>query len=372
MINIKNICIIGAGNIGVAAAAAISQNNQFNVTLLSSRAKDLSCPLKKIDTDSNTEILGNNIFLTDDYQDALKNCDLVIVTVPSFLIKNVIEQVSDFSIKMILFLPGYGGKEFFCNELQKKGCIIAGLDRAPYVARLSDSYTVKASKKKQIRLAVLKHEVSNELCKFVELLFGIPCTPIHNYLNVSFTPSNPILHTSRLYSMFKDASISTVFPRMIKFYAEWNDDSSSLLFKMDEELMQICKAFPKINLTDVIPNSVHYDSSTPELLTKKMRSISSLKNIDSPMKLMNNFYVIDLESRYFKEDFMFGLCNLKGFAVIANIQTPYMDNVLKWYEHLSGEQFFTEDNRFFCNPSTGCPQNFGLFSVEDIYNFYSA
>ena len=286
MFNIKNICIIGAGNIGIASAVEISQHEQFYVTLLTSHAKKLNGLFKNIDTISNKETTGKNIVVTDNYQDALKNCDLVIVTVPSFLIKNVVEQVSNFSIKMILFLPGYGGKEFYCKNLIEKGCLISGVDRTPYVARLSDPTTVHSSPKKHIRLAVLKNKASVQLCNLIENLFGIPCSPIQNYLNITFTPSNPILHTSRLFSMFRNATISTHFSRMIKFYAEWNDDSSSVLFKMDEELMQICKAFTKINLSDVIPNSVHYESNTPVLLTKKMKSITSLQNIDSPMKLV--------------------------------------------------------------------------------------
>ena len=271
---------------------------------------------------------------------------------------------------MILFLPGYGGKEFFCQKLKKKGCIIAGLDRSPYVARLSDKNTVKASSKKGIRLATLNKSVPIDLCLFIEKLFNIPCTPLKNYLTVTFTPSNPILHTSRLYSLFKDSNVEMKFQRMVKFYAEWNDFSSEILFNMDNELLNICKSLSEIDLSGVIPNSIHYESSTPELLTKKIKSINSLANIDSPMKLKDEYYIIDLESRYFQEDFKYGLALLKSFALITNVNTPYFDKVLKWYSQLSGEQLYSNNGEFNYSVIKSCPQNFNITTINDVINFY--
>ncbi len=372
MFNIKNICIIGAGNIGIAAAVDISQNESYSVTLLSSHANNLSNIFTKIDPLNDEKIVSKKINVTDDYNIALSNSDLVIVAIPSFLIKDVLSRVAEYkNIKMILFLPGYGGgKEFYCNRLRERGCLIAGVDRSPYVARLIDKYTVKASTKQHIRIAVLKNKPTEELCKFIESLFAVPCGVISNYLAVTFTPSNPILHTSRLYSLFKDADFDTCFSRMIKFYSEWDDFASKILFEMDEELKKLCNSFPNIDLSDVILNSVYYESETPQLLTKKITSIQSLSSIDAPMVKKENTYFIDGDSRYFKEDFMCGLSNLKCFAVIAGIKTPYIDTVLMWYGKISGVSFFDDEQNFIYNDVLGCPQNFGLYSISDIECFY--
>ena len=370
MVDIKNICIIGAGNIGMTAAIDISQKTTYKVTLLSSRANELNIPFKKIDSDTGIETIGKNIIVTNDYKSAMDDCDLAIITIPSFLIYEIIQKLPTNKLKMILFLPGYGGKEFYCKELHENGCIIAGLDRSPYVARLINKNIVKASSKKSVRLAILKNEITNELCYFVGNLFNIPCLPLKNYLTVTFTPSNPILHTSRLYSLFKDSNITTKFPRMIKFYAEWNDISSELLFQMDFELQQICKSYSQIDLSGVIPNPIYYESKTPKLLTKKINSIESLSNIDSPMKVKDDFYIIDLESRYFLEDFKYGLALLKAFALITNVETPCFDKVLKWYCRLSGDNLFDEQNRFIFSSIRSCPQNFNITTINDIISYY--
>jgi len=370
LVNIKNICIIGAGNIGVTAAVDISQNPSYKVTLISSRANEINNTFKKIDSDTGIETIGKNITVTNDYKEALNDCDLAIITIPSFLIYEIIKKLPKNKLKMILFLPGYGGKEFYCKELHENGCIVAGVDRSPYVARLLNKNTVKASSKKSIRLAILKDQISLDLCSFVEKLFKIPCMPLNNYLTVTFTPSNPILHTSRLYALFNDSSNKTKFPRMIKFYAEWNDASSELLFQMDSELQKICKSYPQIDLSGVVPNPIHYESPTPQLLTKKITSISSLSNIDSPMIKNDNFYLIDFNSRYFVEDFKYGLALLKAFALITNVETPYFDKVLKWYSRVSGDKLFDEQDKLNLSTIKSCPQNFNIITINDIINYY--
>ena len=372
MEEIKNISIIGAGNIGVAIAVDLSLNENHSITILTSRAKNLNKSFIRIDSDTNETIIGKNIKVTDDYSEALQDCDLLLITVPSFLIKNVMEQVQNYSPKRILFVPGYGGKEFFCKKLIEKGCIIAGFERVSHIARLTEPTIVRASKKKELYLACLNKSHTLQMCKEIEKLFKIQCKPVNNYLTVTLTPSNPILHTARLYSMFKDCDFSTPLERQIQFYSEWTDDSSRLLFEMDNELQQICISFSEIDLSGVKSLPIHYESPNITALTKKISSIPSFQGILSPLKEKNGIYYIDSESRYFKEDFMFGLCNLKGFALIAGIKTQAMDTVLSWYEKISGEKFWNDKGDFSGESikNTGVPQIFGINTKTDIYNYY--
>ena len=69
---------------------------------------------------------------------------------------------------------------------------------------------------------------------------------------------------------------------------------------------------------------------------------------------------------------MFGLCNLKGFALIAGIKTQAMDTVLSWYEKISGEKFWNDKGDFSGESikNTGVPQIFGINTKTDIYNYY--
>ena len=104
MVDIKNICIIGAGNIGMTAAIDISQKTTYKVTLLSSRANELNIPFKKIDSDTGIETIGKNIIVTNDYKSAMDDCDLAIITIPSFLIYEIIQKLPTNKLKMIIDL----------------------------------------------------------------------------------------------------------------------------------------------------------------------------------------------------------------------------------------------------------------------------
>ena len=374
MNEIKKVCIIGAGNIGVAIAVDLSLNENITVTILTSRAKDLNKDFMRIDSETNEKFVGKDIQVTDDYLKALDDCDLLIITVPSFLIKNIIDQVQDYSPKRILFVPGYGGKEFWCKKLIKKGCIIAGFERVSHIARLIEPTIVRASKKKELYLACLNKNHTEQMCREIEKLFKIQCKPVNNYLTVTLTPSNPILHTARLYSMFKECDFSTPLEKQIQFYTEWTDDSSKQLFEMDNELQLVCKSFSQIDLSGVVSLPRHYESTTIPALTQKITSIPSFKGILSPLRQDGNVFYIDSNSRYFKEDFMFGLCILKGFALIAGIKTPAFDTVLSWYEKISGENFWTKEHIFAGTSliNSGIPQNFGINTIKDIYDFYGS
>ena len=198
----QKVVIIGGGNVGVAAAVDISQNVQFKVVLFSSHANKIVGELCKINTDTEERIFAKNVLVTSDCKLALVSADIVIVTVPSFVAGKDVSFLSQYNPMMVIFVPGYGGKELYCDKLRKRGCIIAGLDRSPYVARFENYVTVRASSKKYIRVGCMRCEELNKIVPLVETLFKIPCTAVNNYLTVAFTPSNPILHTARLYSLF--------------------------------------------------------------------------------------------------------------------------------------------------------------------------
>ena len=370
--NIQKVCIIGAGNVGISLAVDISASSVKDIVLLTTKNELSSKEFTKIDSDSGKIFKTSRINVTTDYGKGIEGSDIVFITLPSFMIESCVKEVGKYSPKIIIFVPGYGGKEYFCEKLIEHGCLVAGFDRSPYVARLSGSYEVVASTKKSVRLGCMSREQSKYVCDLLSSFLSFECRAVDNYLTIAFTPSNPILHTARLYSMFKDAVVESSFPKMIKFYGEWNDSSSKVLLDMDLELQSICKSFSAIDLSGVIPLSVHYESDSVESLTKKIKSIKSWHNLDSPMKMNGETYFIDLESRYFQEDFSFGLCILKAYAQIVGVETPVMDSVLWWYQKLSGLQFIDSEGKLDIKTISfgSIPQRFGITKPSDVEKFY--
>lgn len=107
--------------------------------------------------------------------------------------------------------------------------------------------------------------------------------------------------------MWKDWKPGMSFERNPEFYCDWTIEAAELLIAMDEEFQSLLK---KIGLKeDAIPPILqYYESTDAESLTRKLHSIPAFKGILSPM-VVNQFgkYEPDFSSRYFTEDFPYGL-----------------------------------------------------------------
>lgn len=106
---------------------------------------------------------------------------------------------------------------------------------------------------------------------------------------------------------------------------------------IDSELQKMCKVLTEIDMRGVVSLKTHYESPTVSDLTRKIRSIPSFKGIYAPLiPTQSNEFRIDVNSRFFTEDFPYGLCIIKGFCEICGISTPYIDKVLQWYPGIYG------------------------------------
>ncbi len=133
------------------------------------------------------------------------------------------------------------------------------------------------------------------------------------------TPSNPILHTTRLRTIFGDWHTGVIYHSVPLFYENWDDTSSELLFACDEEIQKICKTFPEFELHYVKSLREHYNSTTVEAMTKKISSIVAFKGLTTPVLKVNGGFIPDLHSRYFTADFSYGLAIIKQIADFAKV-----------------------------------------------------
>lgn len=142
---------------------------------------------------------------------------------------------------------------FAAGEFLKKAVFIFGFQRVHSIARIREygKAVNVTSRKKEVQIGAIPKNRTREVCKIVEELLGIPAREVSNYLNVTLTPSNPILHTTRLYTMFRDYEEPMVYDQNIQFYAQWTEESSEMLLACDRELQNICKKFPNLDLHQV-------------------------------------------------------------------------------------------------------------------------
>lgn len=317
--------------------------------------------------------------VTSSLEEAFRDTDLVLCTYPAFLRKSFIDKIEHIinPDAILCFVPGYGGAEYSCTELIKRGVSVCGFQRVPYVARcetVADRLVANIlSIKHRLFVSAIPASRTIRIVSIIESLLDIPVTPLDEYLAVTLSPSNPLLHISGLYNVFGKMGKHTVFPHELKFYDEWNDTTSELLMTYDDELHSICDSLkPHFNLNEVVPLSKYYESPSPQQMTEKLKSIEPFKVVKVPLKRVSeNEYVVDLESRMFAEDFPFGVCIFKALAKLTGTDTPIIDMLLTFYKRISGKEYFRADGSFGRDINdTGIPQLNGLASVAQLASFY--
>lgn len=356
----RKVTVIGGGNIGTQFACACASKG-CEVTVFSSKPEAYDGMLEVIDENGKVTT-GKIVKATNSIAEAMDGCQLVYVAQPAFMLKGVADQMLPYITLglSICVLPGTGGAEFAFRECIKAGAVLCGIQRVPAVARL-EKYGKRVrceGLRDSLYLAAIPREEAPALAGIVSALFGIPCYTLPNYLSVTLTPSNPILHTTRLRTLFADFTEGKVYDRNPLFYGEWSDASSELLFACDEELQEMCRQIKKLDLHDVRSLKLHYESDTVPALTAKMQSIKSLHNLFSPMKKVDGGWVPDFKSRYFTADFPFGLAIIEELAGIVGTEIPNIHATMEWYREVTGDNSRLELSE--------C----GISSVEDIYKLY--
>jgi opine dehydrogenase len=104
---------------------------------------------------------------------------------------------------------------------------------------------------------------------------------------------------------------------------------------------------------------IHYESDTPEKLTRKIASIEGFKGIKTPMVETSEGFLPDFNSRYFKADFPYGLAILIQIAELSGVKTPNMRMAWNWYLKVTGEEKHFSYSEY------------GINSLEDFILFYS-
>lgn len=327
------VTIVGYGNIGTLMAAEMAYRGH-SVTVYTSSVPD-SNTIEVYDQSENCILSGKMDLITDNLEEAVKGAEVIWITLPSQMFEEFAERLYSYiePKQIIGVVPGSGGAEFAFRKLIAKGCIMVGLQRVHSIARIKErgKSVYMLGKKDELQVGVIPKEQTEKMTEMVRHLFDMPCVMLDNYLCVTLTPSNPILHTARLYTMFKDFKKEESYPRNFLFYEEWNDESSDMLLKCDAELQNLCGKIP-MELSDVKSLKLHYESNTPQKMSEKIRSIGAFKGITSPMVCIGeDRWIPDFSSRYFTSDFPYGLKIILELCRLFAVDAPNIQMVWDWY-----------------------------------------
>lgn len=326
-----NICICGGGNLGHVVAGFLAAQDDNHVTVFTRHPERWADTLVVSDPFGN--IYKGAIHATSDASEAISNADIIIVCLPGFAIHDELVKIepylkADVKVGTVVSSTGFFFEAF---KVLPKHIGLFGFQRVPFICR-TEEYGHKAELKgykSSLCMAVEQIDDKESLRKSIEQLFKTPVKLLRSYYEVSLSNSNPLLHTARLYTMFKNWHEGMYYECNPQFYSEWTVAASELYIQMDEELQQLLELLP-VDKGSIPPVLEYYESCDAESLTIKLNTIPAFKGILSPMIKTDRGYVPDFKSRYFTEDIPYGMRFIVEVGKQYGITLKNINKVYRW------------------------------------------
>lgn len=328
-----NITICGGGNLGHVCAGVLGANEKCHVSLLTTHPARWSHRVEVVDP--NDKIFEGRIETISSYpQDVIPHANIVLICLPGFAIHDVLQKILPYlrSSTWVGTVVSSTGFFFEAMKILPNNQPLFGFQRVPFISRIINYGHVAELKgyKDSLSVAVEQTDKKEEVRATLEKLFMTPTKLLDNYYEVSLSNSNPLLHTSRLYTMWQDWKPGMSYKYNPFFYADWTLEASELLIEMDKEFQTL---ITKLGLKKgCIPTVLdYYESYDAESLTMKISSIPAFQGIPSPMTINKlGRFEPDFTSRYFTEDFPYGLRFIVETARKQMVEIKTIMKVYKW------------------------------------------
>lgn len=325
------ICICGGGNLGHVCAGFLSAQPDVEVNLLTTHPESWNSTIEVDDPDGKT-FCGHLSCISSDPGSVLTDVDIVLLCLPGYAIRPSLQKIAPYISDRVWVGSVVSSTGFFFEAMKILSMNpLFGFQRVPFISRIVEyghRATLKGYKK---GLSVAVEQTSNIQLVRQQLqnLFKVPVTLMDSYYEVSLSNSNPLLHPARLYTMWKDWHPGIVYDRNPFFYSDWTLEASELLIKMDYEFQALLRT---LNIReDAIPTILdYYECSSPKSLAQKFHDIPAFKGILSPMVQTPEGFVPDFHSRYFTEDFPYGMRYIVETAAKVQAPIPTIDRVYQW------------------------------------------
>lgn len=325
------IVICGGGGLGHTCAGVLSNHEGITVDMLTNRPEKWNHNFK-INTPDKGSIIGKLDRISSKSEDLIPDADIVFFCLPAFLVEETIIKIKPFLKPNTVVGAVFGCTGFFlfAHKHLPPTTKLFALQRVPFVSRVVE-YGKEANLlgyRDKLIMAIENVEDNEAFRKLIECGFGEPVELCDSFYEVTLSNSNPILHTGRLYTMWKDWD-GKPYDCCSLFYKEWTIEASQLEVEMDREFFALLKKL-NVGTKHIATLLEHYESTDAEGMTAKLQSIESLSTIKSPMKQIAGGWIPDFKSRYFTEDFPFGLGTICRLAKENNIKCPNIDRVYLW------------------------------------------
>ena len=293
---------------------------------------------------------------------------------------------------MIIALPATGAFDWTAERVFRrlgKRVAIGGIAPLPYVCRYVTygSEVNLFGKKREVGFATMPPKRVARDAPVLEKMLGFSLKRYPSFVPATLTPTNPIMHTARMYGMLVAGKEGywrerKGFPCNPKFYDDCDAASNEWLERLDAENQKIVAAMEKLVPGciegTVLPCHLSLKWQYGDLITKWdtpgdcFRSNQAFHGLGSPMmEVAPGYWVPDFKNRYFTEDLPFGLLANRGLAELLGVPTPDMDTVITWAQMEMGKRWLVDGKVNVAETPQVSPQAFG-FTLEDIKALYTS
>lgn len=238
------ICICGGGNLGHVCAGFFASQDDLQVSLLTTKPERWSRYLDVVDVHGKT-YKGKLERISSEPKDVIPEADIVLVCLPGFAIHEVLCSIKSWLDKKSWVGTVVSSTGFFFEAMKvlPPNQPLFGFQRVPFISRIINYGHVAELKgyKESLNVAVEQAENKEIIRAILEKLLNTPTKLLDSYYEVSLSNSNPLLHTARLYTMWKDWKPGVSYDNNPEFYCDWTIEASELLIAMDDEFQVLLK-----------------------------------------------------------------------------------------------------------------------------------
>lgn len=202
-----------------------------------------------------------------------------------------------------------------------------------------------------------------------------------NFLSLTLSVDNQIIHTSRCLGLYKVCGKSWANEEDVPwFYRDYDDVSAQLLADLDADYTKIRESikrgFPDKDYSYMLDylalERFSYQSQNTDVKESFVNS-KTLVSIKTPIVKNNEGrWELDRNNRFFLDDIYYGNCIAKWMAEQLEIETPTIDEILRWAQDVRHEQIIDDDNHLMLTSpdlskpfKTGIPSVYGFNSIDD-------
>lgn len=203
----KTVCICGGGSLGHVIAGWLSARNHSKVNVLTNRPEKWNHEIV-VDTPEGSKLKGHIETISNLPEDVIPSSEIVLLCLPGFLIRKELEMMKPYLTPKNYVGSVFSSTDFFfeAKKIFDDNQPLWGFQRVPFISRVEEygksAHLLGYKSEYNIAVENFSDQEKSDFASMIQVWFERPVHLLKNYYEASLTNSNPLLHTSRLYTMF--------------------------------------------------------------------------------------------------------------------------------------------------------------------------